>query len=243
MPAKGKRDAVRTILALLLPWSLLLAPTRALASPVASHTLAAERALAPALAQDKMPRVARLGSLEARIYRCECGSGVHLWDVAGGLRLWAAAHGLQIATHAAVLRGEPGDPRQPDGTGQATARLESQDLRRELAANRPVILTYSLDSESATGAVASFRSQQRVSLLAVAFREGNPGGTIVAQIPPGAEKDKMVRALLAFPWVKRGDQQGQVLIPWDLPTGNLIATFVILPEPTTPVASQPNAAP
>jgi len=55
-----------------------------------------------------LPEVVLIGGLEGRIYRCDCGKDIHLWEVAEGTRLWAVAEGLKVKTEARVLRASTG---------------------------------------------------------------------------------------------------------------------------------------
>ena len=88
------RHTARSTIYRLVLTLMLLGPASCTCRPAAvqlippaysSHSLASEVVVPALLPGAIMPRLALLGSLEARIYRCECGSGIHLWDVAGGL--------------------------------------------------------------------------------------------------------------------------------------------------------------
>ena len=202
--------------------------------------------------REGLPEVVLIGGLEARIYRCECGKDIHLWDIAGGTRVWAGAEGLKVNTEARVLRGPWERPTQSeppmnpstelrtgaDGHGSPSAsgvqidvgankeRLEFSQYGQAIDAGRPVVLTYSLDEGSARDMRASFRSQQRVSVLGVGYQEGNPSRHVIALVPQGAEKDKRLQQLATLPGVRKGDREDLLLIPWDLQAGNLIARFI-----------------
>ena len=241
-----------------------------------SHATAAAEVLAYHSVKKGLPEVVLIGGLEGRIYRCECGKGIDLWDIAAGTRLWAAAEGLKVATEAKVLRGpwdsavqapRPHPPATPVGdsspplgmtasagapSGQDSeapaprskasdeARLDFADYRKAIDAGQPVVLTYSLNAASDKGMEASFRSQERVSAVGVGYEEGDTGHYVIAMLPQGVggaeartggggkqdrERDRF-RRLMALPGVKKGDREGVLLIPWELTTGNLIATFV-----------------
>ena len=254
-----------------------------------SHSTAAAEVLAFHGVRRGLPNVVLVGGLEGRIYRCDCGKDIHLWDIAQGSRLWAAAEGLKVATEARVLRGQPASsanstqdspmpapenasPQQSSpgalstppvpaagstGPSQARApfdrllragsvphsdghRLDFADYRKAIDAGQPVVLTYSLDAASAKGMEASFRSQERVSVVGVGYEDSDSGRYVVAMLPEGVggaeartggsgkqekERDRF-RRLMAMPGVKKGDREGVLLIPWELTIGNLIATFV-----------------
>ena len=70
-----------------------------------SHSTAAAEVLAFHAAKPALPQVVLIGGLEGRIYRCDCGKDIDLWDIAQGTRLWAAAEGLKAKAEARVLRG------------------------------------------------------------------------------------------------------------------------------------------
>jgi hypothetical protein len=91
-----------------------------------------------------------------------------------------------------------------------------------------VVLTYSLDEASAKDMDASFRSQERVSVVGIGYVEGNPSRCVVASLPEDADKDKRFARLAALPGVQPGEQAGTLLIPWELTSANLIATFVLV---------------
>ena len=211
-----------------------------------------------------------IGGLEGRIYRCDCGKGIDLWDIAAGTRLWAAAEGVKVATEAKVLRARSTSSGSPNGEVLAGHKLDFADYRQAIDAGQPVVLTYSLDAASDKGMEASFRSQERVSVVGVGYEETGEAGPgpapdtaggpstslrmngcatsshyIVALLPEGVggaeartggsgkqdkERDRF-RRLMAMPGVKKGDREGLVLIPWDLTTGNLIATFITVQAP------------
>ena len=105
-------------------------------------------------------------------------------------------------------------------------RLDFADYRQAIDAGQPVVLTYSLDDASAKGMEASFRSQERVSVVGVGYDESGPETQVIALLPQDWAKEKRFERLTALPGVKRGEREGLVLIPWELPAGNLIATFV-----------------
>jgi len=247
-----------------------------------SHSTAAAEVLAFHGVKTSLPEVVLIGGLEGRIYRCDCGKGIDLWDIPAGTRLWAAAEGLKVATEAKVLRGPwdsavrgprlhppatpVGDSSLPLGMtaspgapkpSQARApfdrllragsvphsdgdRLDFADYRQAIDAGQPVVLTYSLDAASAKGMVASCRSPEGVSVVGVGYEEGDTGRDLIALLPQGVggaaartggsgkqEKEReRFRRLMVMPGVKKGDREGLVLIPWELTTGNLIATFV-----------------
>lgn len=180
-----------------------------------SHSTAAAEVLAFHGVKTALPRVVLIGGLEGRIYRCDCGKGIYLWDVAEGTRLWAAAEGLKVKTEAKVLR----NPK--DGES-----LQFDRYREEVGAGQPVVLTYSLDAASDKGMQASFESQDRVSVVGVGYEEGNPDRYVVALLPEDAEKEKRFERLAAMPGVRPGEKPGTLLIPWEVQTGNVIATFI-----------------
>jgi len=231
-----------------------------------SHATAAAEVMAYHGVKRGLPEVVLIGGLEGRIYRCDCGKGIDLWDIAAGTRLWAAAEGLNVATEARVLRGQPASSANPAqdsptpapegaspqqnslgalstppvpaadsaGSPQARApvphsdghRLDFVRYRQAIDAGQPVVLTYSLDDASAKGMEASFRSQERVSVVGVGYDESGPETQVIALLPQDWAKEKRFERLTALPGVKKGDREGLVLIPWELPAGNLIATFV-----------------
>jgi len=213
---------------------------------VSSHSTAAAEVLAYHGVKKELPQVVLIGGLEGRIYRCDCGKDIHLWDIAGGTRLWAAAQGLTVNTQSRVLRGAK--------EGEA---LDLAQYRAAIDAGQPVILTYSLDEASGKGMEASFRSQDRVSVVGIGYDEANPDrsqgtaggpstllrtngcathgesdpdGYVIVSLPEDADKDKRFAQLAALPGVKPGEREGLLLIPWDVQTGNRIATFVEAPE-------------
>jgi len=210
-----------------------------------SHSTAAAEVLAFHGVKEELPQVVLIGGLEGRIYRCDCGKKIDLWDIAAGTRLWAAAEGLKVKTQALVSRGSPSPAR---GSAQAAApataggpatgtastaasggeqnRLTFDHYRQTIDAGQPVILTYSLDTASDKGMDASFRSQERVSVVGIGYGESESGRYILALLPQDASKDKRFEQLMALPGVKTGDKEGLLLVPWDIQTGNLIATFV-----------------
>jgi len=205
-----------------------------------SHATAAAEVLAYHSVKKGLPEVVLIGGLEGRIYRCECGKGIDLWDIAAGTRLWAAAEGLKVATEAKVLRARSTSSGSPNGEVLAGHKLDFADYRKAIDAGQPVVLTYSLDGGSDKGMEASFRSQERVSLVGVGYQETDSGLYVVAMLPEGVggaeartggpgkqdkERDRF-RRLMAMPGVKKGDREGVLFIPWELTTGNLIATFV-----------------
>ena len=273
---------------------------------VSSHSTAAAEVLAYRGVKRGLPEVVLIGGLEGRIYRCDCGKDINLWDVAEGTRLWASAEGLKVRTEAKVLRAvprgsipavgspEPGQPESPKTTSASAgstaeqvssgsavssqpgaavphsdAPLDFDYYRQSIDAGRPVILTYSLDEASAKGMEASFESQQRVSVVGIGYFEGEPDrspdtaeggcatcpkaaapdtgggpstllrtngcathgesapdGYVIVSLPEDADKEKRFAQLAALPGVKPGEREGLLLIPWDVQTGNLIATFV-----------------
>jgi hypothetical protein len=180
-----------------------------------SHSTAAAEVLAFQGVKASLPQVVVIGGLEGRMYRCDCGKDIYLWDVAEGTRLWAAAEGLKVKTEAKVLR----NPK--DGEG-----LEFGGYRKAVDAGQPVVLTYSLDAASDKGMQASFESQDRVSVVGIGYEDGNPGRYVVALLPEDAGKEKRLERLAAMPGVKPGEKPGTLLIPWEVPTGNVIATFI-----------------
>jgi hypothetical protein len=239
-----------------------------------SHSTAAAQVLAFHGVKTSLPQVVLIGGLEGRIYRCDCGKDIYLWDVAEGTRLWAAAEGLKVKTEARVLRGlagvssriEPqigaderrslpasggqdkgaaqsspskeqaagkptsaeaaaGSPR-PVGVPHSGGRLDFAHYRQAVDAGWPVVLTYSLDAASDKGMQASFESQDRVSVVGIGYEEGNPDRYVVALLPEDAGKEKRFERLAAMPGVKPGERPGTLLIPWEVPTGNVIATFI-----------------
>jgi len=229
-----------------------------------SHSTAAAEVLAFHGVKKGLPEVVLIGGLEGRIYRCDCGKGIDLWDIPAGTRLWAAAEGLKVATEAKVLRGPwdsavrgprlhppatpVGDSSLPLGMtaspgapkpSQARApvphsdgdRLDFADYRKAIDAKQPVVLTYSLDDASAKDMEASFRSQERVSAVGIGYDESGPERHVIALLPQDWAKEKRFERLMAMPGVKRGDREGLLLIPWELTTGNLIATFVTVEKP------------
>ena len=188
-----------------------------------------------------LPEVVLIGGLEGRIYRCDCGKDIHLWEVAEGTRLWAAAEGLKVKTEARVLRAATGcgpltsgspspgaDP--PLATPPTAAPLDFDYYRQAIDTGRPVILTYSLDEASAKGMEASFRSQDRVSVVGIGYGDGNPDRHVIALLPQDWAKEKRFERLMALPGVRPGDREGRLLIPWDMQTGNVIATLVEVPD-------------
>ena len=251
-----------------------------------SHSTAAAEVLAFHGVKTSLPEVVLIGGLEGRIYRCDCGKGIDLWDIPAGTRLWAAAEGLKVATEAKVLRGpwdsavrgprlhppatpvgdsslplgmtaSPGAPKPSQaraapsaGSGQVVPhsdgdRLDVARYRKAIDAGQPVVLTYSLDAASGKGMEASFRSQERVSAVGIGYDKSGPERHVIALLPQGVggaeartggpgKQDKereRFRRLMAMPGVKKGDREGLLLIPWEVPTGNLIATFVTVEEP------------
>ena len=268
---------------------------------VSSHSTVAAEVLAYRGVKRGLPEVVLIGGLEGRIYRCDCGKDIDLWDVAEGMRLWAAAEGLKVKTEGRVLRastgpasasgssagaGSPGSPSTgaaspatsstvtpgspsadapsgiagPPSTNRlAAAPLDFDYYRQSIDAGRPVILTYSLDEASGKGMEASFESQQRVSVVGIGDEEtggdstarsqGTGGGPstllrtnggatcpeasgryVIVSLPEDADKEKRFAQLAALPGVKPGEREGLLLIPWDVQTGNLIATFVEVAE-------------
>jgi len=269
---------------------------------VSSHSTAAAEVLAYRGVKRGLPEVVLIGGLEGRIYRCDCGKDINLWDVAEGTRLWAAAEGLKVKTEARVLRAStgpasasgssagaglpatsstvtPGSPSAdapsgiagpPSTNSPAAAPLDFDYYRQSIDAGRPVIMTYSLDEASAKGMEASFESQQRVSVVGIGYDEtgedsaaqspataggggatyttaggpstllrmnrcathgeSDPDGYVIVSLPEDAEKEKRFEQLMSLPGVKAGEQEGLLLIPWDVQTGNLMATFVEAPE-------------
>jgi hypothetical protein len=238
-----------------------------------SHATAAAEVLAYHGTKPALPHVVLIGGLEGRIYRCDCGKDIDLWDIAQGTRLWAAAEGLKVATEAKVLRGQTdsaaqgprlhppatpvGDSSPPLGmTASAGAsnnqdskravphsdgdRLEFARYRQAIDGGQPVVLTYSLDAGSDKGMEASFNSQERVSVVGVGYQEADSGRCVIAMLPEGiAGADKPAgsptkqekegerfRRLMEMPGVKKGERDGLLVIPWEVPTGNLIATFI-----------------
>jgi len=184
---------------------------------VSSHSTAAAEVLAYHGVKTELPEVVLIGGLEGRIYRCECGKDVHLWDVAAGTRLWAGAQGLKVNTEAKVLRG-----------GKEGEALDFAQYLGAIDSGRPVVLTYSLDEASAKDMDASFRSQERVSVVGIGYVEGNPSRCVVASLPEDADKEKRFARLASLPGVQPGEQAGTLLIPWELTSANLIATFVLV---------------
>jgi hypothetical protein len=65
-----------------------------------SHSTAAAEVMAYHGLKNGLPQVVLIGGLEGRIYRCDCGKGIDLWDIAQGTKLWAAAKGLKVTTEA-----------------------------------------------------------------------------------------------------------------------------------------------
>ena len=188
-----------------------------------------------------LPEVVLIGGLEGRIYRCDCGKDIHLWEVAEGTRLWAAAEGLKVKTEARVLRAATGSGPltsgspspgvdTPSATPRTAAPLDFDYYRQAIDTGRPVILTYSLDQASAKGMEASFRSQERVSAVGIGYGDGNPDRHVIALLPQDWAKEKRFERLMALPGVRPGDREGRLLIPWELSSGNLIATFVEVPD-------------
>jgi len=235
-----------------------------------SHATAAAEVLAYHGVKKGLPQVVLIGGLEGRIYRCDCGKDIDLWDIAAGTRLWAAAEGLKVASEARVLRARSTSSGSPNGEVLAGHKLDFADYRQAIDAKQPVVLTYSLDAASDKGMDASFHSQERVSVVGVGYEEvagAGPGPApdtagggsfgklrtscatsphyIVALLPEGVggaeartggagrqEKEReRFRRLMGMPGVKRGDREGVLLIPWEAPTGNLIATFVTVEKP------------
>jgi len=83
---------------------------------VSSHSTAAAEVLAFHGVKKGLPEVVLIGGLEGRIYRCDCGKDLHLWEVAEGTRVWAAAEGLKVKTEARVLRAATGSGPSPSGS-------------------------------------------------------------------------------------------------------------------------------
>jgi hypothetical protein len=65
-----------------------------------------------------------------------------------------------------------------------------------------------------------------VSVVGVGYEEGNPEAYVVALLPEDAGKENRFERLATMPGVKPGEKPGTLLIPWEVPTGNVIATFI-----------------
>lgn len=181
-----------------------------------SHSTAAAEVMACHGVKTELPEVALIGGLEGRIYRCECPQDIHLWDVAAGTRLWARAQGVKVKTEVRVLR-----------AGDEKNALDFAHYRQAIDAGRPVILTYSLDPESEDGMVASYRSQERVSVVGIGYEESKEGQHLIALLPEGAEGEERFEHLAVLSEARPyGDKGGLLRIPWCLEWGNLIATFL-----------------
>ena len=136
-----------------------------------SHSTAAAEVVAYHGVKRGLPEVVLIGGLEGRIYRCDCGKDIDLWDIAQGTRLWAAAEGLKVKAEARVLRARSTSSGSPNGEVLAGRKLDLADYRKAIDAEQPVVLTYSLDDASDKGMEASFRSQERVSVVGVGYEE------------------------------------------------------------------------
>jgi hypothetical protein len=265
-----------------------------------SHATAAAEVLSYHGVKKGLPNVVLIGGLEGRIYRCDCGKGIDLWDIAAGTRLWAAAEGLKVTAEALVLRsllsaaksaeqaaasagggaatpdrlldfadppslklrrtgerrsssasggqgkgsaesnankdqatgktpsaGAPGPSPQPVGVPHPDGdRLDFVRYRQAIDAKQPAVLTYSLDVASDKGMEASFRSQERVSVVGIGYDESGSERHVIALLPQDWAKEKRFERLMAVPGVKKGEREGLLVIPWEVSTGNLIATFI-----------------
>jgi len=58
------------------------------------------------------------------------------------------------------------------------------------------------------------------------YGQGEGDLYLIVSLPEDAEKEKRFAQLAALPGVKPGEREGLLLIPWEVQTGNLIATFV-----------------
>lgn len=119
-----------------------------------------------------------IGGLEARMYRCICSEDPvrDIWEIGRGIREWANLEGWQVTVVERCLHSK-----KPEETAGW------EEIRTELAAKRPVLISFSFDKESDASLEAAVHSRQRFTAVIEGLRTEKTTQTLLLRLPTGWE--------------------------------------------------------